>query len=188
MLENKSPAERENNSNRIAQEQLTKAINSKVVFAFIGAGSSKKLGYPLWEELIAILEKDVKEKDPSIDLRIYKDNQDHKRDPLWYAEVLRSYLDESKFYLTISENFKPKKDNWTPYHQKIMKTPFRHYITTNYDTVLEHTSYSLPRSIDSFCWKDKEMLRVFFKDLTSQNHPIPVIFIIFTGFIIRKTL
>lgn len=168
----KSPAEKESNSNEIALEQLTKAINSNVVFAFIGAGSSNKLYYPLWPQLITMLEKAVEEKDTSVNLHIYKNNQDHKKDPLWYAEILKSYLDEKEFSQIIYKEFKPKRVNWTSFHQKIMKIPFRHYITTNYDTVLEHASYSLAQSIEPFCWKDKEMLRKFFQGLNdpeSQN-------------------
>jgi len=50
-----------------------------------------------------------------------------------------------------------------------MQIPFRHYITTNYDTVLEHASYSLSQSIESFCWNDREMLRKFFQNLNDPR-------------------
>jgi len=165
----KSPVEKESDSNNIAFGQLIKAINSNIVFAFIGAGSSKKLGYPLWEELIGILEEAVKTKGTSIDLQLYKNNRDHEKDPLWYAEVLKSYLDESEFYSLINKTFRPQRDSWTPFHQKLIKIPFRHYITTNYDTILERASYSLSESIESFCWNDKEMLREFFQNLNDPR-------------------
>jgi len=165
----KSPVEKESDSNNIAFEQLIKAIKSNIVFAFIGAGSSKKLGYPLWEELIGILEETVKTKGTSIDLQLYKNNRDHEKDPLWYVEILKSCLDESEFYLVINERFKPKRNNWKPFHQKLMQIPFRHYITTNYDTVLEHASYSLSQSIESFCWNDREILRKFFQNLNDPR-------------------
>lgn len=165
----KGPVDKEIDSNNIALEQLIKAINSNIVFAFIGAGSSKKLNYPLWNELIETIEKNIKKEGTSIDLQLYKNNKDREKDPLWYAEILKSCLDESKFYLVINETFRPKKNNWTSFHQKLMKIPFKHYITTNYDTVLEHASYSLSQSIDSFCWNDREMLRKFFQSLNDPR-------------------
>jgi len=163
----------ENKFNEIAFTDLKEKINRNIVFAFIGAGSSKKLGYPLWHELIKIIEDKLNQKDPTNILSVInRENQCYSKDPLWYAEVLKGYFSEQEFNEIIYNNYRPliRKANWSLFHQKLLKIPFKHYITTNYDEVLESASHSIAKPIGSFCWNEKTRIRNFFKDL---NDPDP---------------
>lgn len=170
MIQLKSPGSEELNCNEIAFEQLRESINKNIVFAFIGAGSSRKLGYPLWCELIEILEREISKKNPTEDLEIYKSNNlNNHMDNYWYAEVLKNFLSEDEFYNIIFDKYKPKEINYKSFHQKLINIPFRHYLTTNYDKVLESTSFSLSKSIDSFCWSDTGRLRKFFQFINDIN-------------------
>lgn len=166
----RSPGSKELDNNEITFEQLKECINKNIVFAFIGAGSSKKIGYPLWRELIEILEKEIIKNNPDEDLEIYKRGSlTNQLDYYWYVEILKSYLNENEFNNIIFDNYKPKEINYSSFHQKLINIPFRHYLTTNYDTVLENASLSLAKSIDSFCWCDIERLRKFFQFLNDIN-------------------
>ncbi len=174
MIDLKSQGSEELRCNEITFELLRESINKNIVFAFIGAGSSKKLKYPLWNELIEILEREISEKNPAEYLDIYKSHNLNKYvDNYWYAEVLRNFFDEDEFKNIIFNIYKPKENNFKPFHQKLIQVPFRHYLTTNYDIVLESASISLSKSLEPFCWLDIVKLRNFFQfinDPTQQGN------------------
>jgi len=74
---------KENKFNEIAFTDLKEKINRNIVFAFIGAGSSKKLGYPLLHELIKIIEDKLNQKDPTNILSVInRENKCYSKDPL----------------------------------------------------------------------------------------------------------
>jgi len=172
----KSQGSEELRSSEITFELLRESINKNIVFAFIGAGSSKKLGYPLWDKLIEILENEASKKTSAEDLNIYKCYKlNNYIDNYWYAEMLRNFFDEEEFKNIIFNIYRPKKENnnFKPFHQNIIRIPFRHYLTTNYDKVLESASIGLSKTLESFCWKDIRKLRNFFQfinDPTQQDN------------------
>ena len=170
MLELKNSLDREIETNRIALAELSKAITNKVVFAFVGGGCSNKLHYPTWPELIKKIESEVKGRH-AVDLQLYKNSDRCTKDYLWYAEILKGYLIEQEFYELMDKEFKPKANMDSLYHQKLITIPFRNYITTNYDVILEHASYRLAVQLEQFCWRDEDTLKKFFQELNDANSP-----------------
>ena len=160
-----APIEDEKRVNDIAFELLRKSIYDGLVFAFIGSGCSKKIGYPLWPELITGLEREVKIVQPDRELN-YNAHTDDTKDPLWYAEILKNYIPHS-YDAFIFQTFKPREDgnNTTPFHQTLLKIPFRHYLTSNYDTSLEFTASRIAMAIMSCSHHEKEKLIRFFNEM-----------------------
>lgn len=149
--------------NKIALEELKKAVYHKTTFAFLGSGCSAKIGYPSWSKLITDLEQRVSQKDPT-NHDMYR-NVDSKKEALWYAGFLKGRLDESEFASFMHDTFHPQLDKIGVFHQQLMSIPFRHFLTLNYDTILEETARKLRMQIDVFCWKDQDKVRNFLQNL-----------------------
>jgi len=167
MVNPKSPQDQELESNEIVKEIFLEAINQNIAFGFVGAGCSKKLDYMSWDELVQIaLVEAIKKKDPGVDLDIYSYKKD---DLLWYAEILKSYLSNVEFYAIINNNYGPKRKMDHLFFQNLIKIPFRHFITTNYDIILEHTSNRLRERVESFSWDEKDKLRNFYQSINNSS-------------------
>lgn len=156
-------------NNTVALEQLKQDLSKRIVFGVLGSGCSKKLGYPLWRQLIELLEKRIIEKNPSIDLDIYKRLEDKDKDLLWYAGYLKSHLDKSEFNDFIKTVFAPKPEAIGAFHKHLIKIPFRHFLTLNYDTILEHTARQIGMSIESFSADQEEHVSSFFQKLNVDD-------------------
>lgn len=161
----------EEDCNKYAFDNLIKALRDRNVFAFIGAGCSKGCKYPLWDELLIVLEERVKKLNPSIRLEDYqKFFQEEKiEDKLWYAEVLKSKLPPVEFHNLIRNIFQPKEIADWSLHQDLISINFSHYLTTNYDSLLEDAKLVASPSLDYFCWNNKERLKEFFEAIHNPN-------------------
>ncbi len=51
------------------------------------------------------------------------------------------------------------------FHRDLVGIPFRHYITTNYDSILDHAAEKVGFPLSHFCWNDKETLKKFFQNI-----------------------
>ena len=51
------------------------------------------------------------------------------------------------------------------FHRDLISIPFRHYITTNYDSILDHAAEKTGFPLSHFCWNDKERLKNFFQNI-----------------------
>jgi len=168
----KEPYEIEAENNNTAFDELVRAINNRLVFAFIGAGCSKRNGceYPGWKELISLLETSVKAKDPSKDLKPYQNLSNDKNDLLWYADYLKTeYLTDEEFFTIIRTHYQPKKiEDWS-FHQELLRINFRHFLTTNYDALIENTPQLDPRPLDYFSWNNKAKLKEFYESINDPT-------------------
>ena len=156
----------ENKINEMVLERLVEAISKRTVFAFIGAGCSAKLFYPGWHDLLCRLEAAVSNKN---DLDVYKNSKECTKDRLWYAEKLVTTLDEDKFRDVIKDIFKPQKEMDSKFHRDLISIPFRHYITTNYDSILDYAAEKAGFPLSHFCWNDKDTLKKFFRTGSSRD-------------------
>ena len=164
------PFKREDDNNKYAFDALIKAIKDRSVFAFIGSGCSKRVGYQEWEELLNILEERVKTINPSVRLDDYKVFMDKdNRDNLWYAEILKSSLPPAEFYNMIHNTYKNREIKDWSFHQSLVSINFRHYLTTNYDSLLESARLVSTKPLDYFLWNSKEKLKTFFEGINSVN-------------------
>ena len=152
----------EDRINEMALERLIEEINKRTVFAFIGAGCSAKLSYPGWHDLLCKLEEAIPNKE---DIDIYRNSEECKNDKLWYAEKLVITLGEISFRDVIKDIFKPQQTMDSKFHRDLVSIPFRHYITTNYDSILDHAAEKTGVQLAHFCWNEKETLKKFFQNI-----------------------
>ncbi len=98
--------------------------------AFVGAGASVRAGYPTWRTLVNALRSraygPLAADDADLDLRAAAE---------LYAEVLndRGALEEEVKAALLAGKIKSGLD----FHRKLARLPFQHYITTNYDELIE---------------------------------------------------
>lgn len=117
---------------------LLALLRGQRMLLFVGAGLSLELGYPLWDNYLAALEKELGAEAPSTD------------DPLERAEwIKRSFAaaQRSPDYLAhIQQTFGPKSAlPYTPLERALVRLGFRGVITTNFDLSLERALGREPR-------------------------------------------
>jgi hypothetical protein len=138
--------------NEKAREELRNLVSSKQAFLLVGAGSSKRLKFPLWSEFLANFyggldsteQAAVRQELTSLfggddvgNLPPVSDLVD--RFPLQFASALESasagrHMHNFRQYLgdTFGRETLP-----SPEHQSLLRIPFRGILTTNYDLLLE---------------------------------------------------
>lgn len=145
---------------------LIQKIRDREVSILIGAGMSIPLNYPSWSQLIEDIYEKLEQKGfidiNNKDLKGWIDNN-IKSSPEWVAEIL-SNLNEEEFVETLKECI--SKYNSTDIsslnHALIALLPFKSYITTNYDTiiekVLEKASFNGVTVIENLVSKEENIL------------------------------
>ena len=117
---------------------LINEIRKNNVFMLVGSGLSIPLGFPSWENLITKLYDRIKSNHWKQDIKTKKWLKDNFNSvPDWTAELLKSISGD--FYTkALSEIFKSYPENPVSIaHALISLIPFKGYITTNYDTLIE---------------------------------------------------
>lgn len=113
---------------------LCESLSRSSCLALVGAGSSKLVGYPLWQEFLARMAAEILGRDPG--QRAVIEGLDKEQDLVWRATELRRLLGDH-YGPFMRELFGPERPPFTPFHQDFVRLPFRHVLTTNYDAVLE---------------------------------------------------
>lgn len=128
-----TPEERDANTER--KRQLIELVASGEAILIVGAGSSRRMGYPDWSGLIDQLENLASEYD------FQRNEEKRKDDPLEYAEEIKSLIRQTdnlgRYHALLYNLFKRKIPSFDPFHERLVSLPFRGILTTNYDTVLE---------------------------------------------------
>lgn len=119
---------------RAAFEGLVNDIASEQMLAFVGAGCSRKVGYPEWPKLLDDLHTEAQGsvRDSAQGVR---DELKTFPDMLWRAEEYRRFLGD-RFQPLVAQQFKPNGTQ-SDVIDTLVGLPFRHFITTNYDASLE---------------------------------------------------
>lgn len=123
-------------ANYAAYEALVRALREGGAIALVGAGSSARVGYPLWGGLLARLEAEVRRLRPHAEGELK--GLASESDTLWRAERYRALLGPDGYEPLMREIFGPRQPPFDGFHQDLLRLPFRHVLTTNYDPVLEH--------------------------------------------------
>jgi len=117
-------------ANRAALKNLTAAMKEKPL-ALVGAGLSVAAGLPSWNALLTEMEHQLED----LDLQYRYALRD--ADALWRAEEYRYYLGEKAYQKLIKDRFgAPVTMKPDSVAVQLVKLPFRHFMTTNYDDVL----------------------------------------------------
>jgi SIR2-like protein/pYEATS domain-containing protein involved in immunity len=153
-------------------ERLANCIKGGKTVALVGAGFSARVGYPGWDTLLERMEQRLSRVREKVD-STHRGTTQHlptnlKRfdDILWRGEEYRDRLGEAEYFAMLAEAFgaDPGTD---PCVDALVRLPFRHVLTTNYDKTLEITHKRLglasPKCIN---WADDEdVLRLMFSFL-----------------------
>jgi hypothetical protein len=169
-----SRARKANSSNRIAFAELLKLLKSGRAVALIGAGVSAHAKYPTWSELLAKFGQRL------ADRRKWQKGErefvESERDPLWRAQEYRARLPDRDFDAIVRHTFvAPKKLAVDGFCRALMKLPFLHVLTTNYDDLLETLHRRLRRRepYEALGWEESEKLTKFITslgDATAKRH------------------
>src|SRR5688572_25617101 len=127
-------------------DKLRELIASKRAIAFIGAGVSVRTAYPGWSELLKRL-----------NAMSGKSKVPWTKDALWDAEEVRkSFATEEQFRRAVGKIFAPAGKVEDDAVLKIVKMPFRHFITTNYDDVIERAYKQVhKKELQTIDWDDE---------------------------------
>ena len=127
----------EQNENTKRKGELIKLVASKEAVLIVGAGSSRRVGYPDWRGLIEELKGLASELGDGS-----KPTEGNGEDDLLTcAEAIKSYICNKKnlhlYYGLLEYLFSPADPPYKDFHRILVSLPFRGILTTNYDTVLE---------------------------------------------------
>lgn len=132
----------------------------------MGAGASAHAKFPTRPELLAKFEKRFSERGQWRDGE--REFVERERDPLWRAEEYRWRLPEADFNAIVQKTFAPPRrlviDDFC---RALMKLPFSHVLTTNYDELLERLHRRLRRreQYKVLAWEESEKLTRFITSL-----------------------
>ena len=109
---------------------LVEAIAGGAVL-FVGAGSSRKVGYPMWGGLLSELEAAAGKVDEA------KVKEVGGADGLLRANAFKKVLGPDEYQRVLRETFAPRTPPHDASHETLVRMPFRHIFTMSYDGVLE---------------------------------------------------
>ncbi len=104
-------------------------------YLFVGAGSSMRVGYPNWKDTLGTLIAKCRQCSPSSaqDQRLTNSFVDSRTQ----ADAAREILGAAEFRETLLGLFGPRQAQHDAMHEDLVRIPFTHILTTNYDLVLE---------------------------------------------------
>jgi len=115
-------------------KQIIDVIAHPNAIAMVGAGISCSQGYPDWQKLLGLLSTEATRIDPSKEKLL---QSLVKKDGLKCADKIKQILGSEVFYSELVKNFGPDKPQYNELHEKLIGLPFRHFLTTNYDRILQ---------------------------------------------------
>lgn len=143
-------------------KRLRELISSGNAIAFIGAGMSVRAGYLTWTRLLQKLAEDAG-----------KPNLPLTDDPLWNAEEVRGLFEDENSWLNAVQKLftRGRRKIKDPAILTLVRMPFRHFITTNYDDVIERAHEQVGKPIMPIEWHDEKEVRRFITDLREPRAP-----------------
>lgn len=140
-----TPEERDENSER--KRELIDLVASGDATLVVGAGSSARLKYVTWEQLIDQLEHFA------CKCGGFKPDHEKRQEGLLvYAQDIKSHIasfgDLGKYHDFLFELFQPKSPAHDDFHRMLVELPVRGIWTTNFDTVLEAALSEKKRKIE----------------------------------------
>jgi hypothetical protein len=144
--------------NRVAFDELCKAMRRRGPrpIAMVGAGTSVALGYPSWDALLDRLDEQAADtmrggarQQAAPPVKDYPDK-------LWRAQEYRRRMGEAAFGRALQAIFRPNGAA-AALLDDLVRLPFSHFITTNYDQALEDAHRRVfGREPPSVNWDDRD--------------------------------
>jgi hypothetical protein len=140
-------------TNRAAYVRLIELVRSGTAIAFAGAGVAAPLNYPTWPGVMEHLAEAIRRHGidelqiNGMTLTLERVLRDFKTEPLIQAHIFQTTLGD-EYYQILSDLFAPKEER-SPSISNLVELPFKHLLTSNYDSSLEqhHNPNRPPRSI-----------------------------------------
>jgi hypothetical protein len=163
-----------------AKRELIALLKEKSAILMVGAGSSSKVGYPRWNELL----RNLRDKfNPDLN------DPDSNSDLLEYAQKIKKRaIDDKKereYYKYLYQTFKPSQypENYTQFHKSLVGLGFCGIVTTNYDKIIEtavQAVFSTPDRIHDcnpldLCEDKTYSIFPFLRQLNPNNHHLYVL-------------
>jgi tetratricopeptide (TPR) repeat protein len=135
---------------------------------FVGAGSSCRVGYPGWAELLRRLSEAARHANPD---RTDEVDRVQDTDGLLQADTYRDVLGKAGYYDELRSAFGPRTPQHDLFHKMLVGLPFKHVLTTNYDRVLESAHAQVSNNAaDSFDVDQWPQLSEFLQGHTTPGH------------------
>jgi hypothetical protein len=162
-----------------AYQDLLTVLRGGNTLALVGAGFSQRVGYPSWDKLLNEMADCLDAErvrhgghnghGDSIgtvtDAHPLPELLRRHEDFLWRAEELRQRLDEEAYHECLKARFAPSTQE-DPCLDMLVRLPFRHLLTTNYDDSIEQAfRRRYKRDIDVVVWDDGTNARQMMYDL-----------------------
>ena len=119
--------------NQAITKKLLALIESGNSVLFIGSGSSMRLKYPSWEDVLYDLNDLVKDRK----IKELVKRKIECQEFLLAAEIIKHYTNTEDFENKFKKIFNFKSPSHDHLHQQLVKLKFRAFVTTNYDPVIE---------------------------------------------------
>ena len=119
-------------------QRLVEVIADNRAIAMVGAGSSVRVGFPDWKDLLKKLSSEAVQEDPDSKERL--DSLAQTKEDLTYADAIKEILGKDRLANYLKTIFGPDKPKYDKFHERLVQLPFCHFLTTNYDRILQ-TAY-----------------------------------------------
>jgi hypothetical protein len=131
-------------------------IRTSQAIAFIGAGATRSLGYPLWTKLIQDLADATEQHcgqnildDQGRAITVAQVMQINNL--LFRAEIFKANL-QANYFQIMHQTFEPRGSNSDT--RALVSIPFQHFLTSNYDPALETAHTDVGKKYDSITLLD----------------------------------
>lgn len=158
---------RKSRPNIHAQNELAKVTATENPLALVGAGVSVAAGLPTWPKLMQEMQHHL----PSDLNSHHRKALEKETDLLWRAQEYRNFMGDGPFQDFLRKRFGAKHSLKSSNPAlALVKLPFRHFMTTNYDDVLltahKIAKLPLPQSLN---WSRPDDIRTFIASLRDKN-------------------
>lgn len=152
--------------------RLVDAIATGAV-AMIGAGSSRRVGYPLWSTLVAQLSDLASDANPAEASYLRSLNNSSL---LLRASACEKSFGRQATRSYVAQSYSPKIPAFDSFHETVLRLPFRHYLTTNYDSVLEKGYADVfAQPAHSFDFNERTRLQALIDKSRTRDFPRTVV-------------
>ena len=158
---------RKSRPNIHAQKELAKVTATESPLALVGAGMSVAAGLPTWPRLMEEMQRHLP---PDLNSH-HRKALEKETDFVWRAQEYRNFMGEEPFLEFLRKRFgsRPSLKTSNP-ALALVKLPFRHFMTTNYDDVLltAHKKAKLPPP-KFLNWSRPDDIRTFIASLRNSS-------------------
>jgi hypothetical protein len=138
--------------------------------AFVGSGTSVPSGFPTWAGLLDRLRDAADEADPRGPRQLPPlAERDGAADLLWEAEEYRRRLGANRYQPFLREEFKPNGKAPGAALAALVALPFKDFITTNYDELIEQAARDAHQQLRAAHWHNADAVRQFLGDLSNAR-------------------